>query len=150
MYDGARDLLLVLSYHCPLFGPHPHAAVASVLSVQRPHQGTDGGATNQVHWNPSLGQSSQDPHLGAPSEQETQRSVSTQLGPPDLLKARKKTSPGPAPSQDQTNGVARENSSQAGEVRVSVSRLLKDPLVEFQLEGEELAEGVEKEVWIWR
>lgn len=141
----AVGIHFLFSHHGPLFGPHPHAAVASVLGVQRPHQGSDGSATDQVHWDPGLSQSSQDPHLGATSEQETQTSISTQPGPPHLLGARKWTSPGPAPSQDQTNGVAREDSSQAGEVRVTVGRLLKDPLVELQLEEKEVVGGMEEE-----
>lgn len=83
------EIYFLFSHHCPLFGPHPHAAVASVLGVQRPHQGSNGSATDQVHWDSGLGQSSQDPHLGAPSKEETQGSVSTQPGPADLLEARK-------------------------------------------------------------
>lgn len=61
----SRSVLHTSAHHRPLSGPHPHAAVAALLGIQRPHQGADGGATNHVHRNTGLADGSHDPHLRA-------------------------------------------------------------------------------------
>ena len=56
-------------HHGPLPGPHPHATVAPVLSIERPHQGADGSAPYQVHRDARLADCAHYPHLGtAPGE----------------------------------------------------------------------------------
>lgn len=47
--------------------------------------------------------------------------------------ASRHASPGPSSTQDQGDGVPCENSSQAGEVRVAVGRLLEHSLIQLQL-----------------
>lgn len=46
--------------------------------------------------------------------------------------------PGPSSSQDESNSVAREDSSQAGEVWVAVCWLLEHTLIQLQLKNREI------------
>lgn len=133
------------SHHRPLSRPHPHAAVTAVFSIQRPQQGTDRSASNQVHGDAGLTESSDYPHLGtAPSQRggggytgELHQQMVFCHRPPD----RRVMLPGSSSSQDQGDGVAGEDPRQAGEVRVSVCWFVKHTLVQFHLEGKTETDG---------
>lgn len=53
------------TYHGPLTGTDPQAAVVFLLSIQGPHEGTDGSAADDVDRNACFIQRLQDANLGA-------------------------------------------------------------------------------------
>lgn len=63
--SGRPQSWSVETYHGPLTGPDPEAAVVLLLSVQSPHEGTDGGASDDVDRDSCFIQGLQDADLGA-------------------------------------------------------------------------------------